>query len=262
MNIQQAFITGASSGIGQELTRLLAKQGIPVFITGRNKNALSFLSKELSPFSKVNFLAADLDNPFHLEELKKILSDLKPDLVINSAGFGLYGETTSYTVEEQMKILSVNIMALTEISLQSVSILKKAGRKGIIMNISSAAGCLIYPGFSLYSASKAYVSHFSQSLDAECKQYGIRILTCCPGQVHTSFRQHASLGQNQSKIDFKTLSVGKAAQLIMKQICNQKPFQIIDTRYKILIFIAKFLIPARRLEQKLKNEILKRITPK
>jgi short-subunit dehydrogenase len=128
------------------------------------------------------------------------------------------------------------------------------------MNISSAAGFLPTPSFAVYSASKAYVTHFSQSFDAEVKKHGIRVLVSCPGQIKTSFRERASLGLNKNQESFQSMSVEKAAKLILKQILHKKPVEIIDFRYRVLVFIARFLLPKDLVQKQMEAELEKRIS--
>lgn len=260
--VNLALITGASSGLGEALAKLLAHEKIPLLLTGRNKDALQKLKQELSPLTQVEIFAADLSIDEERSTLLKEIAQKAPDLVVNSAGLGLYGEVLRYPLKEQMQILKVNLEALTEVSIESARALKERNKTGTIMNISSAAGFLHYPSFTLYSSSKAYVTHFSQSFDAEMKRYGIRVLASCPGKIATSFRLRASSGLDIRKGDFKSMPVEKAAYLIWQQIQKKKPCEIIDTSYKVLIFIARFLIPKRLREKLLQQEIEKRISDK
>ncbi|MCX6991304.1 MAG: SDR family NAD(P)-dependent oxidoreductase [Chlamydiae bacterium] len=257
-----ALITGASSGLGTALAKRLAQDKVPLFLTGRNKDALEKLQNELSLQTEVNIFAADLSLPKERSALLAEISQRKPDLVINSAGFGLYGGALTHPLTEQLKILEVNALALTEITLESARALIEEKKPGVIMNISSAAGFLPTPSFAIYSASKAYVTHFSQSFDAEVKKEGIRILVSCPGQIKTSFRERASSGLNKNQEGFEAMSVEKAAKLILKQIHHKKPMEIIDFRYKVLVFIARFLLPKSLVQKKMQTKLEKRIRSK
>lgn len=253
------LITGATSGLGRELATQLAKRRRPLIITGRDKAALEKLEEALSHLCPTQSLCCDMTNPDHLHALCALIRKEKPSLVINSAGLGLYGDIFIHSVKEQIDALQVNVVALTEITLTTAQALKEAGKKGVIMNISSAAGFLIYPGFSLYSASKAYVTHMSRSLDAELKGHGIRVFVSCPGQIKTSFRYRASKGIDKERKDTKTMTTEKAAHLIIQQIDKGISYQIIDLRYKVLVFLARYFIPKRFLQRTLQQEIMNRI---
>ena len=238
---------------------MLAQDKIPLFLTGRNKDALEKLQNELVLQTEVSIFAADLSVPNERLALLTEISKRKPDLVINSAGFGLYGEALSHSLGEQSKMLEVNALALTEITLETARSLIEEKKAGVIMNISSAAGFFSTPSFSIYSASKAYVTHFSKSFDAEVKKHGIRILVSCPGQIKTPFRERASSGLNKNQEGFEAMSVEKAARLILKQIEGKKALQIIDFRYSAIVFIARFLLPKSLVQKWMQAEIEKRI---
>ena len=255
-----ALITGASSGLGTALAKLLAQDQVPLFLTGRNKAALEKLQNELISQTEVSIFVADLSLPKERSALLAEISKRKPDLLINSAGFGLYGKALSHPLAEQTTMLEVNALALTEITLETARALISDKKPGVIMNISSAAGFFPTPSFAIYSASKTYVTHFSRSFDAEVKKEGIRVLVSCPGQIKTSFRERASSGLNKNQKGFEAMSVEKAARLILKQIRNKKPIEIIDFRYKVLVFLARFLLPKGLVQKQLQTEIERRIT--
>jgi hypothetical protein len=259
MTFDLALITGASSGLGKELARLLARKNIPLILSGRNHDELQKLQKELSALSDITFFAADISDRNEREHLQQLIIEKKPNLVINCAGLGLYGEVISHSIQEQMEIIDVNISALTALTLQAAQVLHKEKKEGVIMNISSAAAFFTYPSFAIYSASKAFVNHFSSSLDIELQKYGIRVLTSCPGQIDTAFRKKASHGMDKSTNDSRTIDATKAATLIYQQIINRKRICIIDFRYKILVFISKYIIPKTVVLKLLQRQIEKRI---
>lgn len=240
-----SLITGASSGIGEAIARLLAKKKINLILTGRDEDKLKQLKDELKVFVHVEILALDLTVKEDLDHLVKTIHQLKPDLVFNNAGFGFYGEAIS-DIYRQIEIIDLNIKALVKITLESVKTLKKANQKGVILNVSSAAAFQIFPGFSTYAASKAFVNSFSVSLDYETKEFNIRILTACPGMVKTKFKQRASsnkfLDQEES-LSF-SMEPSFAANEIWKQIVKQKTLRIFSFYYRIATFFTKYFLPA------------------
>jgi short-subunit dehydrogenase len=259
MTFDLALITGASSGLGKELARLLARKNIPLIISGRNKDELQKLQHELSTLSEITCCTADISDRKELEHLQQVIKEKKPSLLINCAGLGLYGEAISHSVQEQMEMIDVNVSALTALTLQAAQVLQQEKKEGVIMNISSAAAFFIYPSFAIYSASKAFVNHFSLSLDIELQKYGIRVLTCCPGQINTPFRKKASHGLDSSTKDFRTIETQKAAALVYQQIISRRKIRIIDFRYKILVFISTYIIPKAVVLKILQSQIEKRI---
>ncbi len=255
MKFQLALITGATSGIGEALARLLATQGISLILTGRNEQKLIALKQELSQQVPVTIHAVDLEQAEGVALLKTVIQERVPDLLINNAGFGLYGELTRYDEAEQLKIIDVNIRALTELAMVAGKALYKAGQKGVIMNISSAAAFIPFPYFAIYAASKAYVNHFTIAYDEELKSHGIRVLAACPGQVHTHFRDRASKGSQTSKDEPMVMEVEFAAREIWQQIQKQQTVRIFDWKYRIAITLASIL-PRALLAPILKRSVI------
>lgn len=258
----KTLITGASSGLGLELSKKLAKQSSSLILTGRNILKLLETQKELVSYCSVSIIEADLNLQIDRANLLLCIEREKPTLIINAAGIGLYGNTIELPDEMQMNILKTNVEALTEICIKAAKVMHANKLEGVIMNISSAAAFFHYPLFAIYSASKAYVNHFSQSLDAELSPYGIRILVCCPGQISTEFRKKAARGIQSDTNKSIVMSVEKAANLLVKQIEQKKNFQVIDLKYKFLVAISRICIPEKLIQKVLKSEILKRISKK
>lgn len=176
MRPRLCLITGSGSGLGKALAQQLALQGVPLFLTSKDAEKLSQLAQDLAHQTSVEIFVGDLCKPQDVEALLVKIQEKAPDLVINNAGLGLYGEILSYSLEEQMQIVKLNIDALVQISIEAARALQRQNLKGTIMNISSAAACFTYPSFSLYAASKRFVQEFSLSFDEETRTYGIRVL--------------------------------------------------------------------------------------
>ncbi len=249
-NHKLALITGASSGLGKALAHALSLQGIALILTGRDEVRLQALAKQLS--TPCRYLALDLSQP---DQRKKLIAEIEehaPDLIINNAGFGLYGDALKHPAE-QLNMIDVNITALVDIALTAAHTLIDKKKTGVILNVSSAAAFFSYPTFAVYAASKAFVLSFSEAFDKEISPHGVRSLTVCPGQIDTAFRERAS-GHFPQKKDLWTMSVEKAAKLILNQIENQKTPLIIDWRYRMAVFFAR-LLPKRYLENRLKNSL-------
>lgn len=250
MNERLALVTGATSGIGKAICQLLARKGLALIATGRNQIQLQLLQGQLSSKVVIQTIPLDLNQPSERQNLIEMIHHQKPDLVINNAGFGLYGEALTYSTQEQLAILEVNSKAVLELTLEAARTLISAEKSGVILNVSSAAGFQNYPNMAVYAASKAFVNHFSQAFDFEVKKYGVRILTICPGMVETSFQKRA--GSREEKIP-GMLSAPFVAEQIWKQIEELKTLSIIDWKYRLLTFISH-LFPQRwvaNIEQKI-----------
>lgn len=214
-----ALVTGASSGLGLELCKLLEKRGYCLLVTGRQNLPLAHVA-----------LQADLVHERH--KVLDLIHQYTPDLVINNAGFSFYGSA----IDQTLDILEVNAKAPIEITIEAARALKAKNKPGIILNVSSAAALLSMPNMALYAAAKACLTSFSQSFDAEMRSFGIRILTALPGQIDTPFAERASRGQFQQKSGLKKEYV---AERIWRQIEKKKRIEIIDWKYRLWIFLAK-----------------------
>ena len=252
-----ALITGASSGLGAALSSVLAGQGVSLILSARNREKLESASSKL-PSSTI-LITADLATSEGRAALIAIIRQKQPDLIINNAGLGFYGPASEQPFQDLAEMVEVNIQALMELSLAGVEALLKANKKGTILNISSATAFFPYPTFCVYAATKAFVNSFSQGLDSEVKQKGVRVLTVCPGQIDTPFRDKASRHFPQKK-NKMTLSAQHAAELILKAAQKGKPLSVIDWRYKILVGMSR-LLPRRVLEAVLVKSLKSRYTP-
>lgn len=245
-----ALITGASSGIGRELAISLSKRKIPLLLTGRNKGALEETANRLEGAAEILVIDLAKDR----KPLLDWIGEKGPDLVINNAGLGLYGEITSHSIEEEMEILEVNCSALLEISLKAAHVLRQKKEKGVILNISSIVSEMVIPNFSVYVASKAFVSSLSKSLHEELKPFGIEVLASLPGQIATSFQNRASKGNFKQKRSFFVMTPEHATQCILKQLDQRKPISVIDWRNRLLLLLTK-TVPKPLLNFLLKNDI-------
>lgn len=244
MNLQipskLALVTGASSGIGTAACEFLADKGINLIISGRNNEQLDRLQKKLREKVSVLTVIADLSTSEGRSHLISLLHAKVPDLVINNAGFGLYGEALSHSTDAQVEILEVNARAVLELTLEAARALIASKKQGVILNVSSAAAFQILPSTSVYAASKAFVNQFSQAFDFEVKRYGVRILSFCPGRVLTDFQRRAG-GRNDSLTTYGMMSADFVAKKMWEQIINLKPCYIIDWKYRLMNFISYFI---------------------
>ena len=253
-----ALVTGASSGIGAALCRLLAKQKIPLLMTGRDPMRLNQITEEVRAHVPAASFLADLSRPEGRLQLIEKIREKTPDLVINNAGFGFYGEALCYPASDHLELLQVNGLSVIELTLEAARTLIAAGKKGVILNVSSAAGMLIFPRFASYAASKALVTHFSRSFDCETTPFGVRVLTACPGVVATQFRARAAHTEEPTK-KRPSMSADYAALMIWKQILERKRVLIFDWKTRCAVFLTRFL-PENLVARFLSNEI-KKISP-
>ena len=190
-----ALITGASSGLGEEFARQLAGSFDRMILVARRPARLDQIAesiRETNPDTAVMVVAADLSNSDERQALveKTDEAGFVPDMLINNAGLGDYGEFKTSRWEDVDQMLRVNIEALTHLSHLFAPKMIKRGA-GVILNVSSLASTLPIPDFAVYAATKAYVSSFTEALRIELKDHGVRVLSLCPGPVKTEFGEVA-----------------------------------------------------------------------
>jgi len=188
-------ITGASAGIGIELSRVFARHGHELALVARREDRLRALADEIAAIGprRPIIIIADLAAPGAAKTISNELRahSVEPQYVVNNAGFGLVGLAGSRDREETLQMIDVNVRVVTELSLAFVDSL--ARHKGGLLNVGSVAGFLPGPGMAVYYATKAYVLSFSEALHAELKARGIRVTVLCPGPVSTEFAERAGV---------------------------------------------------------------------
>lgn len=170
-----ALITGASSGIGMEMARVLAIRRTNLVLVARREAILSSLKEEIENQHNVTVctFAVDLTNRAATDGILKKLKEnnVTIDILINSAGFGVHGKFMESGIERQQEMIDLNISALTRITHHVVGGMIQRG-KGRILNVASTAAFQPLPMMSVYSATKTYVLHFTEALAAELKGTG------------------------------------------------------------------------------------------
>jgi len=205
---------------------------------------LGKLAERLNGKVPVSTLNVDLtkieDRKILVEKIHKEV----PDLIINCAGIGLYGDALTHETKKQMEIFETNSEAVFETTLEGSRALISNKSKGVILNISSLSGFLIYPSFSIYAASKAFVTQFSRSLDYEVKAHNLRVLVACPGRINSSFLKRAS-GSDEDLNSWFAMSPKYAAKKLLKQIEERKQMSLFDWKAKPFSIFMRFFIPKR-----------------
>ena len=253
-----ALITGATSGIGKATAELFAQKGISLILSGRNLQELEHLQAILSDKVNVHIIQADLNIQEGRQKILDVLHAQAPDIVINNAGFGLYGNSLTYSTEEQVAILEVNGRAVLELTLEAGRSLISAKKKGIILNVSSAAAFQVMPNMTVYAAAKTFVNQISQGFDFEWRNHGIRVFTLCPGMVATDFQSRAG---GKMSLQKGMMSPSFVAEQIWKQMEECKPLAIIDWKYRLLTFLSSVL-PTQWVAHIVERNIAKRIYPR
>lgn len=219
-----AVITGASSGIGKSFAYQIAKKGYDLILIARRKKLLEVIASELEKQNKISVTIYNVDLSSD-KQRKKITTKLQKkkiaiDLLVNNAGFGKFGASDKIGPEHAIKMIQVNVSALTDLSLSLLPQILNSKEKSII-NVASVAAFhpSIYAG--VYAATKSYVYSFSMALGAEYEGR-LRVLTLCPGLTATGFWKAASvvaptkfIYSSDAVVDKALSSLGKKKLLII-----------------------------------------------
>jgi uncharacterized protein len=189
------LVTGASAGIGAALAQEFAANGHEVVLIARREQVLVALADAIAGkgWTRPTVLRADVARVDAARDIGAALDQLgvEPEIVVNNAGFGLFGTADSLDRAQQLAMIDVNVRALTALSLSFLDTLER--RKGGILNVASIAAFLPGPGMAVYYATKAYVLSFSEALYQELKPRGVRVTVLCPGPVPTEFQARSGL---------------------------------------------------------------------
>ena len=187
----KVLITGASSGIGRDLARVLSKTYDEMVLVGRDKERLESLKKDISN-AKIKLVSTDISN---IDNCIKLFNENKDvDLLINNAGFGdcgLFDQTNLYKDIDMINTNIVGLHILTKLYLEEM----KKKDKGHILNVASIAGFMPGPLMATYYATKNYVLRLSEAIRVELKKEKskVKISVLCPGPVNTKFNERANV---------------------------------------------------------------------
>lgn len=214
----KVLITGASSGIGRDLTREFAKRNFDVILVARNKEKLEKLKNELMDKYKVNIecISLDLAVEKNCIELHEKAKDI--DILVNNAGFGDFGKFYETELNKDLNIIETNIRAvhiLTKLYLKDM----KEKNSGKILNVASIAGFMPGPLMATYYASKNYVVRLSEAIREELhkEKSNVRISILCPGPVKTNFNNIANV-----KFELNSLTSEYVAKYTVNKFLKNK----------------------------------------
>ena len=218
----RVLMTGASSGIGRDMARILASQGYELILVARDVNKLNQISEEKKKKNKIKVetISMDLSSENNCKELYKKVRDI--DILINNAAFGDCGNFTKTSLNKELNMIHTNIIAyhiLTKLYLIDM----KAQGSGKILNVASIAGFLPGPLMATYYATKAYIVKLSEGIREELKKEksNVQISILCPGPVNTNFNHVANV-----KFHIREANSMKVAKYAIKKM-QQGKFYIV-----------------------------------
>lgn len=241
---KQALITGAASGLGLEFSRLLAADSYDLVLVDKNGDGLEQAARSIqdSYGTTTRIIQKDLGVNGAAEELIAELDQQEFDILINSAGFGLFGffADTEWKFEESM--LNLHVMNLTLLCKQVVQKMIRRG-SGRIMNVSSLAALQPGPLMNIYYASKAYIHFFSEALANEVKGTGVTVTVLLPGLFNTNFASTAARnsGSPEKKEKIVTTTVEEVARTALKGMMKGRIRIIPGFSNKLLSLAPRFL---------------------
>ncbi|MEJ0029536.1 MAG: SDR family NAD(P)-dependent oxidoreductase [Bacteroidota bacterium] len=235
--MKKVLITGASDGIGLAAALLFAKQGDQLTLVARSASKLEAAVKSL-PGIGHTFIVADLTTKDDVHKLKPVIEQERFDIVINNAGVGLYGKFHELTLSDQVKMMNLNMNALTAISHFYLGI---ATSGSTLVNIASTLGTSSFAGLSVYSATKAFVTIFSESLWREYKKKDIYVMAFCPGVTATHFHEG---GGSSTEVypKFITQTPEQVAVELVRAIDRRrKPRVVSGIMNRMMLYFQKFM---------------------
>lgn len=185
-----ALITGASVGIGEQFARQLSERGHDVVLVARDEARLEALAKEIEGRNGAHaeVLAADLTDPAQLATVEARVRTV--DLLVNNAGFGTFGAFHTLDLDTETREINLNVIALVRLTHAAAAAMAERG-KGAILNVSSLASFQPGPSNATYSATKAFVTSFTEAVHEELKGTGVSVTALCPGFTRTEFQARA-----------------------------------------------------------------------
>ena len=182
----KVLITGASSGIGKAIAFEYARQGYDLVLVARNEDKLNEVKKELGNVVKIEVCSMDLTSVDNCKKLHDKYRDI--DILINNAGFGLFGEFKNTDLDKELEMIDTNVVALHSLMKLYLNDMIKKDR-GQILNVASIAGFMPGPLMSTYYATKNYVVSLSEGVREELRKQksNVKISILCPGPVKTNF---------------------------------------------------------------------------
>jgi short-subunit dehydrogenase len=247
-----ALITGASSGIGKAFAQALAARGYDLILVARSEGTLTALAGEIGDRHGIQAwaIAQDLteaNGPAIVAEKARHLSD-RVDLLINNAGYGIYGAFAQGDADPaaaraaQLGMVQLNVAALVDLTYQFLPAMVQR-RSGTILNVGSTASYQPIPYFAVYAATKAFVLSFSEALWAECKPVGVKVMAVCPGPTETQFFKTAQFPSSMANQVGQNYSSPEAVVATALESLDQDRSNVVAGGFtnQLMVNVARFL---------------------
>lgn len=238
-----ALITGASSGLGVDFAEILAQQGYNLILVARREHLLQEQQRKLASKFAVDvcYLTADLAQANAAQVLYERVAELglKVEVLINNAGFGLYGHFVEIPWERQAQMMQLDMVTLTQLTQLYAKDMARQG-KGYILLVSSIGAYQPTPTYATYAAAKSYVLHFAEALNYELRHSGVKVTALSPGITATEFLQvsgqKATLYQRIAMMQSRPV-----AQIGIKAMFKGKQSVVPGLANKVTAFSTRFM---------------------
>jgi short-subunit dehydrogenase len=235
---RRVMITGASEGIGRAFARRLADEGYAITATARNEKRLQELMTELGA-DHHTYRVADLSTTEGVAAIAEALASDRFHLLINNAGFGIYGAFYSAELPKLEAMMRLNCDALVALS---HAFLQQAKKGDALINVSSALAFMPMPSGGTYAATKAFVTSFSESLWYEQKDRGIYVLGLCPGLTATNFHDRAGGDETNRPPAAITQTPEDVVETAMQALAERsKPTVVSGIKNKVVTNLTRML---------------------
>lgn len=234
-----ALITGASSGMGREFVYAIDRdfELDEIWVVARRKERLEELAGKCR--AKIRPIALDLGKRENFAVLKEMFEAETPDIrvLVNAAGFGLFGVFKDMDMDKQLDIIELNDRALTAVTYMAIPYMYKGSH---IINMASNSSWQPVPYINVYGASKAYVLNFSRALGVELKSLGIHVMAVAPGWIKTEFFDHA-VHDNTIKYYDRYYTAEQVVTKAMKDLKRNKKVSILGFPVRLQVLGVKLL---------------------
>ena len=232
-----ALITGATSGIGLAFARTLARRGHALVLVARDLERLDLVAVELRGHRvEVEVISADLADRSQLAAGEDYIRAHPVEILVNNAGFGVLQRFSTGDLEAEQQMLDVLVTAVMRLTHAALPGMIARG-SGAVLNVSSVAGWITG---GTYSAAKAWVTVFSESLAVELAGTGVHVTAVCPGFTHTEFHQRASM-EMDGVPEWMWLDAQEVVDRALSDVRKGRPVSVAGTQYKALSLAAQYL---------------------
>jgi short-subunit dehydrogenase len=238
-----ALITGASSGIGAQIAHSLARRRYDCVLTARREDRLEVLAKNLEAAHGVgvHVVASDLGRHGGAGDLIEKVSAIgvPVEVLVNNAGFGVYGPFVDQSAERLGQMIELNMVAVTSLTHHYVREMRRRGR-GRVLQVASVGAYQPSPLYAVYSATKSYVLSFSEALNHELAGSGVTVSTMCPGLTETEFHDVAA-HKKPGWMRIVTMSAGDVAEIGVRSMLRGRSVVTTGLSNKLMAIIVKLL---------------------